>query len=63
VAFVALCLITYVLFVFGEKFVTYIGAGALSTITRLMGFILAVIGMQMVIEGVRGAFTLLSHAG
>ncbi|MEJ2422723.1 MAG: MarC family protein [Acidobacteriota bacterium] len=62
-AFAVLCLITYVLFVFGEKFVAYIGAGALGTITRLMGLILAVIGMQMVIEGVRGAFTLLGRAG
>ncbi len=54
--FAVLCLITYVLFVFGEKFVTFIGTGALGVITRMMGLILAVIGTQMVIEGVRGAF-------
>jgi multiple antibiotic resistance protein len=62
-AFAVLCLITYVFFVFGEKFVTYIGAGALGTITRLMGLLLAVIGMQMAIEGLRGAFKLLGHSG
>ncbi len=54
--FAILCVITYVLFIFGEKFVSYIGASALNVITRLMGLILAVIGTQMVIEGVHGAF-------
>jgi multiple antibiotic resistance protein len=57
-AFAVLCVITYVCFVFGEKFVTLIGAGALGVITRMMGLILAVIGMQMVIEGLQGAFKL-----
>jgi multiple antibiotic resistance protein len=57
-AFAVLCVITYLLFVFGEKFVTFIGAGALGVITRLMGLILAVIGTQMVIEGLHGAFKL-----
>ncbi len=58
VSFAALCIITYVFFVFGEKFVTFIGVGALGVITRMMGLILAVIGTQMVIEGLRGAFKL-----
>lgn len=57
-AFAVLCVITYVFFIFGEKFVTFIGAGAVGVITRMMGLILAVIGMQMVIEGLRGAFKL-----
>jgi multiple antibiotic resistance protein len=57
-AFAVLCLITYIFFVFGEKFVTFIGAGALGVITRLMGLILAVIGIQMLIEGLNGAFKL-----
>ena len=57
-AFAVLCVVTYVLFVFGEKFVTFIGAGALGVITRMMGLILAVIGVQMVIEGLHGAFKL-----
>jgi multiple antibiotic resistance protein len=53
-AFAILCVITYAFFIFGEKFVTFIGVGALGVITRMMGLVLAVIGTQMVIEGVRG---------
>ena len=56
--FAVLCVITYVLFIFGEKFVTRIGAYALGVITRMMGLILAVIGTQTVIEGLHGAFKL-----
>jgi len=56
--FAVLCIVTYILFVFGEKFVTYIGASALGVITRMMGLILAVIGTQMVIKGLHGAFKL-----
>lgn len=59
IAFAVLCMITYVFFVFGAKFVTYIGSSALGAITRMMGLILAVIGTQMVIAGVQGAFKLL----
>ena len=58
VAFAVICIITYVLFVLGEKFVNFIGAGALGAITRMMGLILAVVGMQMGIEGLQGAFNL-----
>ncbi len=53
-AFGVLCIITYLFFIFGEKFVTYLGASALGVITRMMGLIIAVIGTQMVIDGVRG---------
>jgi len=56
VAFAVLCVITYVFFVFGAKFVAYIGSSALGAITRMMGLILAVIGTQMVIAGLHGAF-------
>ena len=56
--FALLCAITYVLFVFGGKFVNYIGPSALGVITRMMGLILTVIGVQMVIEGIQGAFHL-----
>ena len=56
--FAVLCVITYVLFIFGEKFVTYIGDSALGVVTRMMGLILAVIGTQMVIKGLHGAFKL-----
>jgi len=55
-AFAVLCVITYLLFIFGGKFVTFIGVGALGVITRIMGLILAVVGMQLLIEGVQVAF-------
>ncbi len=51
-----LCVITYLFFVFGERFVLFIGNNALGVITRMMGLILAVIGTQMLIEGIHGAF-------
>jgi multiple antibiotic resistance protein len=54
--FAILCIITYILFVFGERFVNYIGTSALNVITRMMGLILAVIGTQMVIAGLQGTF-------
>ncbi len=54
--YAVLCIITYVCFIFGKKFVAYIGASALGAVTRMMGMILAVIGTQMVIDGLRGAF-------
>ena len=53
VAFFVLCVITYLFFVFGERLVRYIGQTAINAITRLMGLILAVIGTQMVIDGVK----------
>jgi multiple antibiotic resistance protein len=56
--FAVLCLITYYFFVFGEKLVGYLGASALGVVTRMMGLILATIGTQMVIEGLRGTFDL-----
>jgi multiple antibiotic resistance protein len=58
--FALLCAITYLCFIFGEKFVAFIGASALGAITRMMGLILAVIGTQMVIDGLHGAFELTS---
>ncbi len=54
-AFAVLCLLTYVLFLTGQRFVEYIGASAVKVITRLMGLILAVIGTQMLIDGLQGA--------
>ena len=56
-AFFVLCIISYVLFVSGERIVRYIGDNGIKVITRLMGLILAVIGVQMLIQGVGGAVT------
>jgi multiple antibiotic resistance protein len=35
--------------------VGFLGAEGMNVITRLMGLILAVIGVQMLIDGIRGA--------
>lgn len=54
-AFAALCLITYGFFIFGQRLVAFLGENGLGVITRIMGLILAVIGVQMLIDGVAGA--------
>ncbi len=54
-AFGVLCWITYMFFIYGERLVQYLGETGLSVITRIMGLILGVIGVQMVITGVAGA--------
>jgi len=51
----AICAITYVCFLFGERFTNFMGQNALKVVGRLMGLILAVIGTQMVMAGVSGA--------
>lgn len=56
-AFGLLCLITYIFFISGERFVSFIGENGVKVITRLMGLLLAVIGVQMLIEGIGGAVT------
>ena len=54
-AFFILCVISYVFFVSGERIVKYIGDNGIKVIMRLMGLILAVIGVQMLIHGIGGA--------
>lgn len=54
-AFGLLCIITYFVFVSGEKIKKMLGADTLKVITRMMGLILVVIGAQMLIEGVYSA--------
>ncbi len=56
--FALLCCITFVFFVFGQRFVHFVGPYGVSVVTRLMGLILAVIGTQMVIQGIHGAIRL-----
>jgi len=50
--FAVLCIITFFCFVFSSRILALIGKSGLDIVTRLMGLILAVIGMQMVIVGV-----------
>jgi len=59
ISFAVLCLITYGFFVSGERLVTFLGPNGLGVITRIMGLILAVIGMQMLIDGLKGALPVL----
>jgi len=55
VVFALMCVVTYYSFIFGQEMISKIGQNSLNIITRLMGLILAVIGMQMLIEGIYGA--------
>ena len=57
-AFAVLCLITFGFFISGQRLVAYLGENGLGVITRIMGLILAVIGVQMLIDGIAGAFRL-----
>ena len=57
-AFALLCLITCVFFLFGERFLKFIGESAIKVISRMMGLLLAVLGVQLLIEGIHGAIKL-----
>ena len=56
-AFGLMCVVTYIAFVSGEWLSKILGKNGIKVISRLMGLILAVVGVQMLIEGVRGAAT------
>ncbi len=60
--FLLICVITYFAFVYSEQIFTRIGRDGIAVITRLMGLILAVIGVQMVLHGLQesGVFALAS---
>ncbi|EGV32708.1 multiple antibiotic resistance (MarC)-related protein [Thiorhodococcus drewsii AZ1] len=54
-AFALLCFITLLFFLFGERIVSFLGQAGLNVVTRIMGLILAVIGVQMLLDGLGGA--------
>ena len=56
-AFLILCAVSYLFFIFGERLISYIGQNGVKVVTRLMGLILAVIGVQMLIAGIGNAIT------
>lgn len=58
-AFAVLCLITYVLFLYGNAVTRLLGKNVMNVVTRMMGLILAMIGAQMLIAGLQGAFPVL----
>ncbi len=50
--FAVLCLITFICFIYSANILSVVGKSSLSIVTRLMGLILAVVGTQMIINGV-----------
>jgi multiple antibiotic resistance protein len=54
-AFAVVCGVTWIAFVTGPSLVAVLGQGAIKVVSRLMGLILTVIGVQMLIVGIRGA--------
>jgi multiple antibiotic resistance protein len=54
-AFAVICALTWVALIGSDSLVRFLGQNAIKVVSRLMGLILAVIGVQMLIVGVRGA--------
>ena len=53
-AFFLICVLTYLCFIAGHRLTHFLGKSLVMVVSRLMGLILAVIGTQMVIEGILG---------
>jgi multiple antibiotic resistance protein len=51
-AFAVICLVTYVCFISSDKLVAYLGQNGLNVMTRLMGLIVASIGVGMFLTGI-----------
>lgn len=51
IMFGILCIITYICFIFGQKLEEILGKSGMKIVTRLMGLILAIIGAQMLMDG------------
>lgn len=51
-AFAVICLVTYLSFMASDKLVAYLGQNGLNVITRLMGLIVASIGVGMFLTGI-----------
>jgi multiple antibiotic resistance protein len=54
-AFFLICVLTYLCFMSGHRLTRFLGKNLVMVVSRLMGLILAVIGTQMVINGIFGA--------
>ncbi len=55
-AFACVCLLTLLAFLGGEAMLRVLGQNSIKVLSRLMGLILSVVGVQMLIEGIKGAF-------
>ncbi len=56
--FAIMCLVTYFFFLISDKLVQYLGNNVISVIGKIMGLIIAIIGTNMIIEGIKIAFNL-----
>ncbi len=57
--FALMCLLTYLFFIVSDKLVTVVGNNVISVIGKIMGLIIAIIGTNMVIEGIKIAFNII----
>ena len=57
-ALAVICVITLICFLMGGRITRFLGRNDIKVITRLMGLILAVIGVQMLVIGINGAIKL-----
>ena len=55
-----LCAITYICFVFSKEIKKFLGQIGINVVVRLMGLILAVVGVEMLITGLKVVFPLLN---
>ena len=53
-AFGLICVLTFLAFLSGPWFLRTIGQNVIKEVSRFMGLILAVIGVQMLLDGIRG---------
>jgi multiple antibiotic resistance protein len=60
--FAVMCLISYLLFISGKRLSSLINPGILKVVTRVMGLILAVIAVQMLINGIEGTISIFHFA-
>jgi len=58
--FALMCALTYWAFSLSEYFVQKLGTNVISVIGKIMGLIIAIIGVNMIIEGIKLAFNLAS---
>jgi multiple antibiotic resistance protein len=63
VTFAVMCLITYFLFISGRKLAKVIHPSMMKVVSRIMGLILAVIAVQMLINGIEGTIVLFNQPG
>lgn len=61
--FAIMCCITYLLFISGKKLFRHVNPGVLKVVTRIMGLILAVIAIQMLINGIVSTIQLYQTGG